>query len=172
MLKLQGGDPDAFEQFYAEKSPHLFRIITWKTEPNLDALEVQGIVNQVINLVFSKAASYRGQTDGEAWGWISTISRNHMIDVLRQKKAYEQHHVELNDKICSNEINNIDENAIADKNWLDKFLPSLSPREQLLLKLLGEDVSQKDIASQLDVCLPRITQIKKAIQKKAQKFGK
>ena len=145
-------------------------LILWRTGSKLDIWEVEGVVQQAFLHVFRKVATYRGKTDGEAWSWINTITRNHTIDVIRQKNIYGKDTVRLDDETCANQAIFFDEQGIDQRSWLESFFSTLSPREQLLLNLLQDGVSHTEIAAQLGVCLPRITQIKKSIQKKAHKF--
>jgi RNA polymerase sigma-70 factor (ECF subfamily) len=170
LSQFQDGSQEAFDQLYAEKSPDLVRLVSWKSGYKLDNAESEGVVQQVFLQVFRKAASYRGTSDGEAWSWIGTIARNHIIDVIRQKEAFEKHQVDLDDETYAGGSVSFDELAMEQKDWLERFLPLLSAREQLVLELLYEGVSHKEIAGRLGVCLPRVTQIKKSIQRKAQRF--
>ena len=172
LYQFQRGDLETFDKLYIEKYPHLFRLILWKMGSSLDIWEAEGIVQQVFLQIFIKAPTYNGQTDAEAWGWIWTIAHNQMIDVIRQKDAHEKGQVNLDDETCTSQKLDFDEKTIDAKNWLEKFINSLAPREQLLLKLLQDDLSQKEIAVQLKISLPRTTQIRKNIKKKALKFEK
>ena len=168
--KFIGGDLEAFDQLYNEKFPHLFRLVLWKTSLQLDFLEAEGVVQQAFFKIFNKAATYNGQTDGKAWAWISTITHRQMIDVIRQKEAHEKRLVNLDEETCASLATLIDELALDNRGWLEKFFASLSEREQQVFMLLSDGIAQKDIAAQLLVSLPRITQIVKSIQKKGLKF--
>jgi len=65
-----------------------------------------------------------------------------------------------------------DDHPIDNSDWLESFYATLTLRERQVLDLTQDGVSQTIIAAQLGLCLPRITQIKKSIKKKAKKFEK
>jgi RNA polymerase sigma factor (sigma-70 family) len=168
--QFNGGDLDAFDQLYIEKFPHLFRLVLWKTGSQLDFWEAEGVVQQAFLKIFIKAPTYHGQTDGEAWGWIWTTTQYQMIDVIRQKNTHEISLVSLDDEICASQKVLFDDFSLENQDLLKKFFVSQPEREQQILRMLFDGFSQKEIAAQLGVSLPRITQILKSIQKKAQKF--
>ena len=168
--KFIGGDLDAFDQLYNQKFPHLFRLVLWKTGSQLDFWEAEGIVQQAFLKIFRKAASYQGQSDGEAWGWIWAILQHQIIDFIRQRDRYEIRLVSLEDENCTGQQVIFDELSLDNQGRVRRFLVSQPEREQLILEMLFDGFSQKEIALQLGVSLPRITQILKNIQKRALKF--
>ncbi|MEI7847083.1 MAG: sigma-70 family RNA polymerase sigma factor [Chloroflexota bacterium] len=168
--KFNQGDLNAFNQLYNDKFPHLLRLVLWKTGSQFDFGEAEGVVQQAFLKIYKKAATYHGQTDGEAWSWISTTTHHHMLDVIRQKNANEKNLVSLDDETCASHAVLIDELALDMKGWLERFFTSLSEREQQIFRMLSDGIAQKEIAALLGVSMPRITQIIKTIQKKALKF--
>jgi RNA polymerase sigma factor (sigma-70 family) len=172
LTQYQGGDSEAFDKLFAEKHKYLLQYVVQGTCHELDENEAKAIVQQVFFRVFQKKAAYRGQTDGEAWGWIRAIARNAWNDFFRGEKKHKQHQVRFNDEICAGQLTIFDDHPVDNSNWLESFVATLSPRERQILELMQDGNSQTKIAAQLGVCLPRITQIKQSIKKKALKFEK
>ena len=172
LTQYQCGDREAFDKLFGEKFTSLLQCVIKETRLILDEMEAEGIVQQAFLKVCVKIKTYRGQTDGEAWSWIRTIARNKWRDFLRQKKRYEQRLVSLNDEFCVRRLIMFDDHAVDRIDWLESFVATLTIRERQILELMQDGVSQTIIAAQFGLCLPRITQIKQSIKKKAQKFEK
>lgn len=167
LAQFRNGDQEAFDRLFVEKQVSLLRFVKKDTHPLLDDMEVEAIVQQAFLKIYMKIATYRGNTDGEAWGWINTIARNNWKDALRQKKRYDQRLVSLNDELSTGQEES--RQAFDQPDWLESIVSTLTEREKQVLELLQDGVSQTQIASQLGLCLPRITQIKQSIKKKVQK---
>ncbi|MBK8419439.1 hypothetical protein [Candidatus Villigracilis saccharophilus] len=80
--------------------------------------------------------------------------------------------IKHNDEFCVRRLIMFDDHAVDRINWLESFVATLTLRERQILELMQDGVSQTMIAAQFGLCLPRITQIKQSIKKKAQKFEK
>lgn len=168
LAQFRDGDPEAFDRLFNEKNVPLSRFVKKDTHPLLDEMEVEAIVQQAFLKIYMKIATYRGNTDGEAWGWINSIARNNWKDALRQKKRYDQRLISLNDELSTGGQEESWQ-AFDEPDWLESVVSTLTEREKQVLELLQDGVPQTQIASQLGLCLPRITQIKQSIKKKVQK---
>jgi RNA polymerase sigma factor (sigma-70 family) len=171
LSKYQGGDQEAYAKLFNDKYQDLLQSVIKETRTIFDEMEAEVIVNRALFKVYEKITTYRGQTDGEAWGWMRTIARNMWKDTLRQKVRYEKRLVSLNDEICAGHLVMADDQHVDNISWLERLNATLTPRERQVFRLLQDGVSQTIIAAQLGLCLPRITQIKHSIRKKAQTLG-
>ncbi len=87
--KVAAGDQRAFDEFFKEYFPRLFRFTLTRVDNNADLAEE--IVQRTMCIVVRKMGTYRGEA--LLFTWLCQICRNETSSVFRQR------HLELQDEI-------------------------------------------------------------------------
>lgn len=98
--------------------------------------------------VFYKLAKSENDTISNIKSWVYTIAKNTITDYYRKKKIYTE---EIEDKLDSEEYS--DENVVEELSCcIDAYIDQLpEDYKQVMWMSEMEEVSQKDIASKLDM---------------------
>jgi RNA polymerase sigma-70 factor (ECF subfamily) len=80
--KITGGNSEAFEEFFREYFPRLYRFTL--TRVNGDASLAEEIVQRTMCLVVRKLHSYRGEA--LLFTWLCQICRNEMSSVFKERR--------------------------------------------------------------------------------------
>jgi RNA polymerase sigma-70 factor (ECF subfamily) len=80
--KVGNGNPEAFEEFFREYFPRLYRFTL--TRVNGDASIAEEVVQRTMCLVVRKLHSYRGEA--LLFTWLCQICRNEMSSVFRERR--------------------------------------------------------------------------------------
>lgn len=78
---VAGGDEAAFDSFFAEYFPRLFRFTLTRTDG--DASLAEEVVQRTLCKVVRKMSSYRGEA--LLFTWLCTICRNELADLQRRR---------------------------------------------------------------------------------------
>ena len=78
---MSGGDQAAFDEFFREYFPRLFRFALSRTDHDADLAEE--IVQRTMCIVVRKMGTYRGEA--LLFSWLCQICRNEMAAVFRQR---------------------------------------------------------------------------------------
>lgn len=81
--KIAGGDADAFEGFFREYFPRLYRFTL--TRVNGDAELAEEVVQRAMCLVVRKLKGYRGEA--LLFTWLCQICRNEMAAMFRERRV-------------------------------------------------------------------------------------
>lgn len=90
---VAGGDSDAFEAFFREYFPRLFRFTLVRVDGNAELAEE--IVQRTMCRVVRKMGSYRGEA--LLFTWLCQICRNEMAATFRQRGMADQQTVQIDD---------------------------------------------------------------------------
>jgi RNA polymerase sigma-70 factor (ECF subfamily) len=91
--RVAAGDSDAFEEFFREYFPRLFRFTLSRVDANADLAEE--IVQRTMCRVVQKMDSYRGEA--LLFTWLCMICRNEMTSIYRHKGLQQSKTVFLED---------------------------------------------------------------------------
>ncbi len=91
--RVARGDSHAFEEFFREYFPRLFRFSLTRTDGNVELAEE--IVQRTMCIVVRKMGSYRGEA--LLFTWLSQICRNEMAAVFRRRGLDSARDVPLED---------------------------------------------------------------------------
>jgi RNA polymerase sigma-70 factor, ECF subfamily len=91
--KIAGGDADAFEGFFREYFPRLYRFTL--TRVNGDAELAEEVVQRAMCLVVRKLHGYRGEA--LLFTWLCQICRNEMAAMFRERRVAPDSEVPLED---------------------------------------------------------------------------
>lgn len=91
--RVSGGDEPAFEEFFREYFPRLFRFILARVNGDADLAEE--IVQRTMCRVVQKMGSFRGEA--LLFTWLCQICRNEMVATYRQRGIQESQTVPLED---------------------------------------------------------------------------
>jgi RNA polymerase sigma-70 factor (ECF subfamily) len=91
--KITGGNSEAFEEFFREYFPRLYRFTL--TRVNGDASLAEEIVQRTMCLVVRKLHSYRGEA--LLFTWLCQICRNEMSSVFKERRMNPQGDESLED---------------------------------------------------------------------------
>jgi RNA polymerase sigma-70 factor (ECF subfamily) len=91
--RVAGGDEPAFEEFFREYFPRLFRFILARVNGDADLAEE--IVQRTMCRVVQKMGSFRGEA--LLFTWLCQICRNEMVATYRQRGIQESQTVPLED---------------------------------------------------------------------------
>ncbi len=91
--RVAEGDSDAFEEFFREYFPRLFRFTLSRVDANADLAEE--IVQRTMCRVVQKMDSYRGEA--LLFTWLCMICRNEMTSIYRHKGLQQSKTVFLED---------------------------------------------------------------------------
>lgn len=80
--RVTSGNPDAFEEFFREYFPRLYRFTLARVNGNADLAEE--IVQRTMCLVMRKLKTYRGEA--LLFTWLCQICRNEMAAVFRERR--------------------------------------------------------------------------------------
>lgn len=165
------------EAVYTECFAYVFnRVTRWlhADSPRLDDATVADAAQHTMQQIWFKAATYRENTNNQAWRWITTIAKNKAIDLVRIQKRladlepqYKQNK-KIPEALKSEGPNQEDE---PEYNWA-QFYSKLSLQEQRVMGLLAKGFSQKEIAQKLKISEPRVSQLITQLREKADKFFK
>ena len=78
---VAAGDAQAFDAFFKEYFPRLFRFTMTRTDGNADLAEE--VVQRTMCIVVRKMGSYRGEA--LLFTWLCQICRNELVSVFRQR---------------------------------------------------------------------------------------
>jgi len=78
--RIASGDAGAFDSFFKEYFPRLFRFTMTRTDGNADLAEE--VVQRTMCIVVRKMSSYRGEAS--LFTWLCQICRNELVSVFRQ----------------------------------------------------------------------------------------
>ncbi len=158
LIRVAAGDAEALAALYEALFPRVVSHLRARFD-NLDEGEIEGAAQQTMLQVWQKAATFRGQTEREAMGWVMRIAERKALDLLRM----EQRSAELDPERHS-AFDQIDE-----VDW-KRFFARLTPREREVVELLYQGYKAVEIAASLQVSEPRITQLIQAVREKARKW--
>jgi RNA polymerase sigma-70 factor (ECF subfamily) len=91
--KITDGNSDAFEEFFREYFPRLYRFTL--TRVNGDSSLAEEIVQRTMCLVVRKLAGYRGEA--LLFTWLCQICRNEMAAVFRERRLDADNDVPIED---------------------------------------------------------------------------
>lgn len=91
--RVAAGDSDAFEEFFAEYFPRLFRFTLSRVDADADLAEE--VVQQTMCRVVQKMDSYRGEA--LLFTWLCMICRNEVAAIYRRKGLQQSKTVFLED---------------------------------------------------------------------------
>lgn len=91
--RIAGGNDQAFEEFFEEYFPRLFRFVLVRTDG--DSHMAEEIVQNTMCKVIQKIESFRGQA--LLFTWLCQICRNELADTLRKRGARPQASVPFED---------------------------------------------------------------------------
>ena len=148
--------------------------------------DIEDVTEATLGKILSKADTYTGQSDGEAWNWIAKIGKNLAMDLLDRIKKEEGYTLQIIsgadgeeeapeetiDRITGRSWNEADaftESLFLQYNWL-KFYEQLTPQEKKVFSGLAGGMQETEIAQKLRITRPRVTQLRIAIQKKWDRF--
>jgi RNA polymerase sigma-70 factor (ECF subfamily) len=81
---IKAGHPGALDELYARYGRLVYSIALYVTN---DTVAAEDVTLQVFTKVWEKGDLYRPER-GSARVWLTTLTRNHAIDILRQEKAH------------------------------------------------------------------------------------
>jgi RNA polymerase sigma factor (sigma-70 family) len=133
------GDEAAFNLFYAEYSPRVFRLLIVVTGGDEElSLELH-------QHVMIKAAQRLKvfETEAELWAWLAQVARNRWKDVWRKRMREARAHDSLPLPLEKAEL-------VFPSPWVDQLEGALealpAPERELVESFYFEEVSQKDLA--------------------------
>jgi RNA polymerase sigma-70 factor (ECF subfamily) len=91
--KVTGGNSEAFEEFFREYFPRLYRFTL--TRVNGDASLAEEIVQRTMCLVVRKLHSYRGEA--LLFTWLCQICRNEMSSIFKERRMDPHNEIPLED---------------------------------------------------------------------------
>lgn len=91
--KVAAGDRDAFDSFFKEYFPRLFRFTLTRVDNNVELAEE--IVQRTMCIVVRKMGTYRGEA--LLFTWLCQICRNEASSVFRQRKIEMQEDLPIED---------------------------------------------------------------------------
>jgi RNA polymerase sigma-70 factor, ECF subfamily len=91
--RIAGGSEAAFEEFFREYFPRLYRFVLGRVKGDESAAEE--IVQRTMCLVMRKMPGYRGEA--LLFTWLCQICRNEITSVFRERHVDPQHEVPLED---------------------------------------------------------------------------
>jgi RNA polymerase sigma-70 factor (ECF subfamily) len=91
--KVAAGDRDAFDSFFKEYFPRLFRFTLTRVDNNVELAEE--IVQRTMCIVVRKMGTYRGEA--LLFTWLCQICRNETSSVFRQRKIEMQEDLPIED---------------------------------------------------------------------------
>jgi RNA polymerase sigma-70 factor, ECF subfamily len=83
---LRAGDQHAFDRFFAEYLPRLYRFVLPRVQNDRD--KADELCQQVLSRAMCKLGSYRGEA--MLFTWLCQIARNEISDYWRRRKREEQ----------------------------------------------------------------------------------
>ena len=91
--RVASGDVAAFDEFFREYFPRLFRFTLTRTDGNADLAEE--VVQRTMCIVVRKMKSYRGEA--LLFTWLCQICRNELVSVFRQRGVVGRNSVPFED---------------------------------------------------------------------------
>ena len=91
--RVASGDVAAFDEFFREYFPRLFRFTLTRTEGNADLAEE--VVQRTMCIIVRKMGSYRGEA--LLFTWLCQICRNELVSVFRARGVVSQNSVPFED---------------------------------------------------------------------------
>ena len=82
LIRVAAGDAEALAALYEALFPRVVSHLRGRFD-NLDEGEIEGAAQQTMLQVWQKAATFRGQTEREAMGWVMRIAERKALDLLR-----------------------------------------------------------------------------------------
>lgn len=157
--KIAQRDSKAFEELYNKSSAAIFGLAMTILTNQHDA---EDVVQETFISIYNNAHKYEGK--GKAMAWIFTITRNHALQKIREKKKMST--VDIDELPISSEDNNvIDE--IHKEQLVDILLKELKDDErQIVVMHAMSNVKHKDIAKVMNLPLSTVlSKYRRAIQK-------
>jgi len=158
LIRVAAGDAEALAALYEALFPRVVSHLRGRFD-NLDEGEIEGAAQQTMLQVWQKAATFRGQTEREAMGWVMRIAERKALDLLR----LETRSTELDPERHS-AYDRVDET-----DW-PRFFSRLTQREREVVELLYQGYKAVEIAAGLQISEPRVTQLIHAVREKARKW--
>jgi RNA polymerase sigma factor (sigma-70 family) len=147
MRAALSNDAHAYRRFLEDVTPYLRSMARRRCEPrSAPGSEVEDVVQEMLLAVHLKRGSW--DQSRPIGPWLSTVARNKMVDILRQRIRYESVPIEdLADTLVSN--NPRDE---PDHGDLERLLKRLKEPQRTIVQALSLDGnSVRDIAAQLNM---------------------
>ena len=186
IFKIARGDKPAYQEFGGMIRMPLTQHLTLRFGSTFDQDDIAEIVSQSILVVFLHSKEYRGANgDKSAWAWIYQIARSQAHKWLKTQKR-EIPILDGNDGELPSDDDELSrmmirynpeldpstvEDQVEEKLLMEKLievLQQLSPREKTILHLYYvKGHSFSDIAREIGVKPPRITQIMQSILQNA-----
>ena len=91
--RVAAGDAEAFDAFFKEYFPRLFRFTMTRTDNDADLAEE--VVQRTMCIVVRKMSSYRGEA--LLFTWLCQICRNELVSVFRQRGVVSRNSVPFED---------------------------------------------------------------------------
>lgn len=142
-----GNDADAYRRFLEGVTPYLRSMARRRCgRGSSPGSEVEDVVQEMLLAVHLKRGSW--DQSRPIGPWLSTIARNKMIDILRQRVRYESAPIEdVVDTLASN-----NQNDESDHGDLERLLKRLKEPQRTIVRSLSLDGhSVRDTAMQLNM---------------------
>jgi RNA polymerase sigma factor (sigma-70 family) len=134
----------------------------------LDVPLAEGIAQIAIIKLLIKGSQYRGNTDREASNWLYAIAHRLALTTVKKENRYLDfldygQHISIHG-------NPADIRIILNKSDRSAIRKKLTDRENEVLALYLKGYKKSEIADELGVARPRITQLMKSIAKKLRDY--